>query len=122
MPDSGVFSFTLPFSENYMGPAEKKLYNVLYSTLGAVFGSVLVFPGEASTFMASDKPFPTLWRPHVRTQYLESMIIPAVSEQRKADANKRPKAVVNTTNKPLVFCLVLRCGRNFLKVLRSLWL
>jgi hypothetical protein len=115
MPDSGVFSFTLPFSENYLGPAEKKLSDVLYTTLGAVFGSVLVFPGEASTFMASDKPFPALWRPRVRTQYLESMIIPAVSEQRKVDANNRPKAVVNTVNKPFGLLLGLTLWTELFK-------
>jgi spermidine synthase len=102
MPDSGVFSFTLPFSENYMGPAEKKLYDVLYSTLGAVFKSVTVFPGEVYTFMASDRPFPVSWRPRVKTQYLESMIIPAVSARQITDANKRSKAVVNTSNKPFI--------------------
>lgn len=101
MPDSGVFSFTLPFSENYMGFAEKRLYDVLYGTLSAAFEYILVFPGSAYTFMASDRPFPVSWRPRVKTRYLESMIIPSVSARQITDANKRPMgASVNTTNRP----------------------
>lgn len=116
MPDSGVFSFTLPFSENYMGPAEKKLYDVLYRTLAGVFKSVLVFPGEVYTFMASDKPFSVSWKPRVKTQYLESMIIPSVSAERLAGANKPPgPGPVNTANKPYSLLLGLAMWAGLFK-------
>lgn len=116
MPDSGVFSFTLPFSENYMGPAEKKLYDVLYRTLGDVFNSVLVFPGEVYTFMASSKPFPASWKPRVKTQYLGSMIIPSVTAEHMAEANKPPMAgPINTANKPFSLLLGLTLWTELFK-------
>ncbi len=116
MPDSGVFSFTLPFSENYMGPSEKRLYDVLYRTLNAVFSSVLVFPGEVYTFMASDKPFSAHWKPLVKTQYLESMTIPSVTARQKTEANRvSAESPINTTNKPFSLLLGLRLWTELFK-------
>jgi hypothetical protein len=109
MTDSGVFSFTLPMSENYMSRTEKQLYGVLFNTLKRVFADVLVFPGNGYTFMASDKPLRESWKPHVYTKYLETVIIPSVSPERIATVNGAPKeTLINTAKRPIALLLGLR--------------
>jgi spermidine synthase len=109
LADSGLVTFTLPFSENYLSPAERKLYNALYSTLGSVFPHVLVFPGEGYTFMASDKPLSTKWSVRAPTEYLSSSIVPAVSDDRIQEANRSPaSAIVNTSDRPVTLLLGLQ--------------
>jgi hypothetical protein len=109
LSDSGIVTFSLPFSENYLGPAEKKLFGALYTTLGAVFKNVLVFPGEGHTFMASNAPLSESWNVRVATDYLASTIIPGMSEERLRDANKKPaNAFINTKDRPITLFLGLQ--------------
>ena len=106
MTDSGIFSFTLPLSENYLSPAENRMSDVLKSTLAAVFKHVLVFPGNGFTFM--DIPISIGKKPQVKTDYLESSILPSVTAERIAAANKKPsETMMNTSNKPLSLLLGL---------------
>jgi hypothetical protein len=111
MSDSGIMSFSLPFSENYLSRNEQKLYNSLLSTLRTVWKNVAVFPGEGYTFMASDGPC-TAAPPQtiqVKTEYLVSSIIPGVFEERIQSANKRPdKPFVNTRDRPITLLLGLQ--------------
>ena len=108
MTDSGVFSFSLQMSENYMGHTEKRLYDVLLSTLERVYAYVLVFPGNGYTFMASNKPLHALWKPQVDTKYLATAILPSVSSERIAAANKKPEgSLVNTAQRPIGLLLGL---------------
>jgi hypothetical protein len=66
--------------------------------------------------MASDRPFPFSWGPRVKTQYLESMIMPAVSARQIADANNRPiVASINTTNRPYGLLLGLTLWADLFK-------
>jgi spermidine synthase len=51
-PD-GVFSFSLPSSENYISPPLQKLLSSLYFTVAAVFPEVRVVPGDRNVFLAS---------------------------------------------------------------------
>ncbi|HAJ79992.1 MAG TPA: hypothetical protein DCO75_09500 [Fibrobacteres bacterium] len=102
MTDSGIFSFTLPFSENYMSHSEKQQFEIIQSTLKNVFKNTLVFPGAGFTFMASDVPLHAVWTPQVKTRYLASSIIPAVSAERISAANMQPLHVrLNTAQQPL---------------------
>jgi hypothetical protein len=102
MTDSGIFSFSLPLSENYLSPSEKRMSDVLKSTLAAVFKYVLIFPGNGFTFMASDQTITIGEKPRVKTDYLESSILPSVTTERIAAANKKPvETMINTSNKPL---------------------
>jgi|WetSurMetagenome_2_1015567.scaffolds.fasta_scaffold00335_26 spermidine synthase len=109
LADSGIVTFTLPFSENYFSPAEKKLYGSLRATLGSVFPHVLVFPGEGYTFMASSGPLSTHWNIRVGTEYLAQSIIPATSDERIAEANRTPvSGLVNSIAKPVALFLGLQ--------------
>ncbi len=108
LTDAGIVTFTLPFSENYFSPAEKKLYDALRATLSSVFPYVLVFPGEGYTFMASVAPLSTHWNVRAATEYLAQSIIPAASGERVREANQSPVfAVVNTRDRPLALLLGL---------------
>jgi hypothetical protein len=111
MTDSGIVSFSLAFSENYLSRNEQKLYNSLLSTLYDVWKNVAVFPGEGYTFMASDGPCTAEPPPKlsVPTQYLASSIIPGVSDERIQNANKRPALpMVNTRDKPITLLVGLQ--------------
>jgi spermidine synthase len=102
MTDSGIFSFTLPLSGNYLSPSEKLMSDALKSTLSRVFTDVLIFPGNGFTFMASDKKIILGEKPRVSTAYLESTILPFVTKERIAAANAHPSgAMINTSNRPL---------------------
>jgi spermidine synthase len=54
-PD-GVFSFTVPSAENYIGPDLERFLETLDTTLRAVFPEVLAVPGENNIFLASAGP------------------------------------------------------------------
>jgi hypothetical protein len=111
LSDSGIISFTLPFSENYLSTREQKLYNSILSTLYSVWKNVGVFPGQGYTFMASDGPCTAIPPPkiNVKTEYLVSSIIPGVSQERIQSANKRPeRTFINTRNKPVTLLLGLQ--------------
>jgi hypothetical protein len=101
LSDSGIFSFTLPFSENYLSTTERNLLDILKSTLNKSFQNVLIFPGEGYTFMASEKVVAMPIRPRCKTDYLESSILPAVSQERIAAANaKSLGTIINTAQRP----------------------
>jgi len=51
-PD-GLFSFTVPSAENYIGPALQQFLSSLYFTLTSVFPEVRVVPGDRNIFLAS---------------------------------------------------------------------
>ncbi len=108
LTDSGIVTFTLPFSENYFSRSEKKLYDALRTTLSSVFTHVLVFPGEGYTFMASEKPLSRAWSVRVPTSYLAASAIPAASGDRVSQANAPPTlGTVNTRDRPLALLLAL---------------
>jgi hypothetical protein len=108
LTDSGIVTFSLPFSENYLSPAELHLYGALQTTLAAVFRTVLVFPGEGYTFMASNGPLNRLWSVHVATHYLVPSTIPALSRDRLESANTKPAfASINSQNRPVTLFLGL---------------
>ena len=49
----GVFSFSIPSSENVIGPELREVLTSLYATLSAVFPQVEVIPGSRNIFLAS---------------------------------------------------------------------
>jgi spermidine synthase len=53
---NGIFSLVIPSSEYYMGKEMREHNGCIYSTLGEVFHSLLVVPGERSYFIASQTP------------------------------------------------------------------
>jgi spermidine synthase len=104
--DSGVFSFTLPLSENFLSPQERRIKDLLQVTLSRAFRHVLVVPGEGFTFIASDKPLPWPVKPVVRTEYLESFILASITPERVREANMLSDSLrTNTINRPSVMLL-----------------
>jgi hypothetical protein len=98
----GVFSFTLPFSENYLSPPEQRLKDLLQATLGKVFSNVTIVPGSGYTFAASDRPL--RWPVHcaVKTDYLETYTLASLTPDRTDRANRmHDSSTINTLNKPL---------------------
>jgi hypothetical protein len=122
LSDSGLLSFSLPFSENYLGRSEQSLYDALMSTLLSTWKNVAVFPGEGYTFMASDGPLVAMPpQIHVATEYLASAIIPGVTEERIQSANKRPAhPAINTQDRPVTLLLGLQTWLDLFK--GSMWL
>jgi hypothetical protein len=100
--ESGIFSFTLPFSENYLSDVEKKLKDLIQTTLLSVFRYVIVIPGNGYTFVASDTKISWPVIVSVKTDFLESYILPSITEQRISQANNRLDSVsINSINKPI---------------------
>jgi len=54
MNGSGVFSFSLPLTTNYLNEGSLDMYSSLYNTSRSVFRWVHIFPGLKSYFVASD--------------------------------------------------------------------
>jgi spermidine synthase len=54
MNPSGVFSFSLPLTINYLNEGSVEMYSSLYNTSRSVFNRVHIFPGLKSYFVASD--------------------------------------------------------------------
>jgi len=108
LSDSGIISFTLPFSENYLSRSETRLRDALLSTLSGVWKHVMIFPGTGYTFMASDYTLLPIPRVRVTTSYLTSSIIPGVSEERITAANTLPfRREINTRDRPITLLLGL---------------
>lgn len=108
MTDSGLFSFTLSLNSNYLDKHEKKLKELMISTLLQTFSVVKVFPGEGWTFVASDIPFEFATVCKVPTSYFNDYILAAVSPGEIVYANKIPvKAGVNRVAHPLILKVTL---------------
>ena len=99
--DSGVFSFTLPLSENYLSGEERRIKDILQVTLMKAFRHVMIVPGEGYTFVASDKPLPWPVKPLVRTEYLESYTLASLTPERVKQAMALSDSLrLNTIGKP----------------------
>lgn len=59
MNGSGVFSFSLPLTTNYLNEGSLDMYSSLYNTSRSVFRWVHIFPGLKSYFVASDHKLST---------------------------------------------------------------
>ena len=55
----GLFALSLPWQENYPGPALQRLAASVYRTLTAEFPELALLPGEQLTLLASEAPLPT---------------------------------------------------------------
>ncbi len=54
MNESGVFSFSLPLTVNYLNEGSVDMHSSLHNTCRSVFKEVHIFPGLKSYFVASD--------------------------------------------------------------------
>ncbi len=110
MAPQSVFSFTLPFNENYMPSDERRLYAILHNTLTSVFTNVLIFPGGGyATFMASDDPLHIPDTIAVPTDYLSSFVLPALFEDRIEKANTFcGNKTLNKNTRPIVLYFSLK--------------
>ncbi|MBD3320520.1 MAG: hypothetical protein GF350_05415 [Chitinivibrionales bacterium] len=121
LSDSGVVSFSLDLSRNYLNRPEQELVHVTHSTLSTVFDEVLIFPGEGYTFMASDFPLHEKPLLKVRTDFVGPYIMPSVTKERFAEANSLPeKSAVSTVSKPVILVVGLH---RWLKMIETpLWI
>ena len=100
--ESGVFSFTLPLSENFLSPDEKVLKSLFLQTLKYAFDQVLVLPGSGYTFVASNKELIWPIKIDVTTRYLENYTMIAMDSARIAAANDNGfRHETNTINRPI---------------------
>jgi spermidine synthase len=82
---AGVFSFTVPSAENYIGPDLQRFLETLDTTLRAVFPEVLAVPGENNIFLASAGPLTVdparlaaaLERLGIRNQFVSPGMLPS---------------------------------------------
>lgn len=108
MTDSGLFSFTLSLNSNYLDKYEKKLKDLMVTTLSQVFSVVKNFPGEGWTFVASDTPFEFATVCKVPTSYFNDFILASVSPEEIVSANQNTvKAGINNAAHPLILKITL---------------
>ncbi len=106
----GIFSFTLPFSPNYLGASERELFDVLSATLRKAFAHVWVFPGEGYTFVASESSLPGMVAPRVTTAWLGPYTMPSVTRERVREASRSPPlgTPLNTHDRPAALARALQ--------------
>jgi spermidine synthase len=110
--DSGIFSFTLPLSENFLSPQEQSLKDLLQVTLCREFLHCSIMPGEGYTFIASNQLLPWPAAPSVPTEYLASYILASLTPERMEKAQEVIDPVsINTINKPVI---LLKTQRQWL--------
>ncbi len=101
--DSGIFSFTLPLSENFLSPQEQRLKDILLTTLGREFRHCLVVPGEGYTFIASNEPLQWPAVPGVPTRYLAAYTLASLTPERLVQAQKiMDSGSVSTIDRPII--------------------
>lgn len=103
MSDSGVFSFTLGLNTSFLNAHEKKLKDLLVSTLLHAFKHVQIFRGEGWTFVASDSPFDLSYQCTVQNSYYTDYILPELSLEKIEELNEIQKSGrINSIMKPTV--------------------
>ena len=110
LSDSGVFSFSFALNPQYLDKQEKALKNIVTATLSEVFKVVKLYPGEGHTFVASNHDFRFPEQVVVETGFFGSQILPSVSSERIALANKRSdqkKPLIHRINHPLLLVPVM---------------
>ncbi len=110
MKPHAVFSFTLPFNENYMPTNERTLYEILQNTLNSVFTHVLIFPGNGyMTFMASEDSLYIPKSIEVKTKYLTPYVLPSLSENKVQKANALSESsLLNKNTRPIALLFSLK--------------
>lgn len=118
---SGIFAFTLPSSEAYMGPEMVKLNRCIYETLRSTFPVVKIIPGEFSVFMVStnaniDQPSSPILNPETIKErfkernletrlltppYLDYKLSPERAERLLAPLLKDEEAEINQEFRPV---------------------
>jgi hypothetical protein len=121
LTDTGVLAFTLPFNQQYMAPAEKKLYGSIIGTLRRSFAYVKVFPGSGATFMASAAPLRDISAVNVTTSYLAGYVLPTVTPERVASANLQTVAPVNSVARPVVLSFMIQSWLAQYRLAGSVW-
>ena len=101
--ESGIFSFSLPFSENFLSSDENAFKNLLLRTLKKAFKQVMVIPGSGYTFIASDKQLQWPVKIGVTTRYLENYTMITIDSARVAAANNQTdlSKKTNTISRPI---------------------
>lgn len=75
MNPGGVISTGLPVAEGYLSKEELPLSSVLFSTMKAVFGNVLIFPGGKNYFIGSDSILTLNIIQHLQQKIIENLYV-----------------------------------------------
>ncbi|MBN1306817.1 MAG: hypothetical protein JXA18_02795 [Chitinispirillaceae bacterium] len=89
--DSGVYSFTLPFSTEYADRQDRLLRDIIVTTVVSVFRYVKILPGEGITFVASDTDYRLPASCRVANEYYDDMILAGLTQERIETANRPPQ-------------------------------
>jgi spermidine synthase len=107
LSEEGVLSLSVEGYESYLSEPARKRVSSLYNTARAVFGHVLVLPGQKVFFIAGDRPMDAdipslLEHKGVRTDYISGYFSGDVSPERIRSlmAQLDPAAPLNTDFKP----------------------
>jgi len=106
---SGILSFSLPRSANYLSKGELIMHSSLYLTARRLFHEVVIFPGDKSYFVVSDSLVKTnigqlIEDKYIITNYINSYYIDDVlMQQRMASLLSRLSVVerINTDFRPV---------------------
>jgi spermidine synthase len=108
--ESGVVTFSLPLSENYLDEGTLKMYSSLYNTCSLLFRSVHIFPGQRGYFVLSDQKIRTnisqlINDKNINTDYVNSYFIDDQEMDRRTDDLTRQfhtREKMNTDFEPVV--------------------
>jgi spermidine synthase len=108
MNSSGVFSFSLPLTANYMNEGTMDMYSSLYNTSQALFRYIHLFPGLKGYFVASDQSLRTnisqiLENKSIPTDYVNFYYMDEPDMERRSQyirGQLNPKTEINSDFKP----------------------
>ncbi|HQI81138.1 MAG TPA: fused MFS/spermidine synthase [Deltaproteobacteria bacterium] len=112
--EGGVLSLSVEGYESYISEPARRRVSSLFNTAGAVFGHVLVLPGQRVFLIAGDRPMDAdipslLERKEIRTDYISGYFSGDVSPDRIHGlmAQLDPAAPLNTDFEPYLVRLAL---------------
>ncbi|MFC1586988.1 fused MFS/spermidine synthase [Planctomycetota bacterium] len=113
----GVVSLQLPASENYRSRVLRRSNSILFATMNQLFENILILPGEANYFIASDAKLETDIAAQLALCGIETMwvnrdrMLPAPIFQERIEALAAeidPRAVANRDFNPALLFLTLK--------------
>ena len=108
MNPSGVFSFSLPLTANYLNEGSIDMYSSLYNTSQSVFRFVHIFPGLKSYFVTSDHKLSSnicqiIENKFIKTDYVNFYYIDEPDMERRSlgiTGQLNSKTVINADFRP----------------------
>ena len=113
--ESGILSFSVAYSPNYISPLQKDELSILYATAREAFRRVMILPGERAYFLCRDGDLSwdvpaRLQAQSIPTVYVEGFYYGNVTRERmeKLMASLDPDAQANRDFAPRIMRIVLQ--------------